>query len=223
MNFVTNNQDISAPSPSGRTGVGLKICGMKYSENISQVGELLPDYIGFIFYEKSIRFFDGIIPTIPSSIKKVGVFVNATSETIRSKIREHHLDIVQLHGKETPEFCMNLKNKNIQIIKAFAVNEAFDFEILNQYETACNYYLFDTKGALPGGNGTVFDWSILSKNQSVKPFFLSGGIGVDAVNEIKSLKNKPFAVDVNSKFETEVGLKDIKKLQHFQQEILNLN
>ena len=199
----------------------IKICGMKYSENIVQVSQLLPDYLGFIFYEKSPRFFNGTIPDIPDSIKKVGVFVDAGLEAITSRIKEHNLDIIQLHGNESPQFCIALKNKNIQIIKAFAVNDAFNFNVLNEYENACDYYLFDTKGALPGGNGTVFNWTILSKYESAKPFFLSGGIGVQNINKIKSLKKLPFALDINSKFETEAGLKNVKTLKKFQKEIIN--
>jgi phosphoribosylanthranilate isomerase len=203
----------SAPSPLGRVGVGLKICGMKYHENILDVSKLLPDYLGFIFYEKSSRYFNGEIPKIPASIKKVGVFVNASSEEITSKIKKYNLDLIQLHGNETPEFCENLKQENIEIIKVFSVDDDFDYEILNEYENVSDYFLFDTKGKLHGGNGVTFNWQILEKYKSQKPLFLSGGIGIEEISKIKTLNLPIYAIDVNSKFEIEPGLKNIKLLQ----------
>jgi len=189
---------------------------MKYPENILEVGSLLPDYMGFIFWEKSARYFDGIIPTLPKSIKKVGVFVNETSEEILKKIENHNLQAVQLHGNESVEFCVDLKNKidnAIEIIKVFSVNDDFDFEVLKSFENVCDYFLFDTKGKLPGGNGIAFDWKVLEKYPSTKPFFLSGGIGIDemdAVNEILKTNLPTYAIDINSKFEIEPGLKNIQ-------------
>ena len=188
---------------------------MKYHENILEVSQLLPDYLGFIFYEKSSRFFDGEILEIPSSIKKVGVFVNARLMEINGKIKKYDLDLIQLHGDETPEFCENLKQDKIEIIKVFSVDDNFDFEVLNQYENVCDYFLFDTKGKLHGGNGITFNWQILEKYKSKKPLFLSGGIGIDEIEKIKTLKLPIFAIDVNSKFEIEPGLKNKQLLQEF--------
>ena len=188
----------------------IKICGMKYSENILEVSQLLPDYLGFIFYEKSSRFFDGEIPEISKSIKKVGVFVNATLEEIKSKIKKYDLDLIQLHGNETPEFCSNLKQESIEVIKVFSVDDDFDFQILEAYENVCDYFLFDTKGKLHGGNGFTFNWQILEKYKSKKPLFLSGGIGIEEIEKIKTLNLPIFAIDVNSKFETEPGLKNVQ-------------
>ena len=192
----------------------LKICGMKYPENMLEVGALLPDYMGFIFWEKSARYFDGILPELPKSVKKVGVFVNATLEEILSKIEKYDLQAIQLHGEESAEFCEILK-KNIpnliDVIKVFPILNTFDFAILNSYENVCDFFLFDTKGKLPGGNGMTFDWEILKKYPSTKPFFLSGGIGLeemDAVNEILKTNLPVYAIDVNSKFEIEPGLKN---------------
>lgn len=201
----------------------LKICGMKYPENILEVGSLLPDYMGFIFWEKSARYFDGIIPTLPKSIRKVGVFVNETSEEILKKVEKHDLQAVQLHGNESAEFCVNLKNKldkKIEIIKVFSVSDDFDFEVLKPFENVCDYFLFDTKGKLPGGNGITFDWKVLEKYTSTKPFFLSGGIGLeemDAVKEILKTNLPVYAIDVNSKFETEPGLKNINFVKTIRQ------
>ena len=191
----------------------LKICGMKYSQNILEISELLPDYLGFIFYEKSSRFFDGEIPEIPKSIKKVGVFVNVSFEEIISKITKYNLDLIQLHGNESPEFCQNLKNENIEIIKVFSVDDDFDFEVLNDFETVCDYFLLDTKGKLPGGNGVTFNWEILKKYKSKKSLFLSGGIGIEEIkmlqSHISTSKLPIYAIDINSKFEIEPGLKNI--------------
>ncbi|CAM3456869.1 phosphoribosylanthranilate isomerase [Flavobacterium chungbukense] len=207
----------------------LKICGMKYPENILEVGSLLPDYMGFIFWEKSARYFDGTIPELIKTIKKTGVFVNETVENIAAKINKYDLQAVQLHGKESVDFCASLKEKidsKIEIIKVFSVGEDFDFESLKPFEAVCDYFLFDTKGKLPGGNGTTFDWKILENYKSEKPFFLSGGIGIEEIPAIKNLKLPIYAIDVNSKFEIEPGLKNKNLLRKFQKtlkpEILNL-
>ena len=204
----------------------LKICGMKYPENILEVSELLPDYMGFIFWEKSSRFFDGTMPDLPKSIQKVGVFVDATLDEIILKIKKYNLNLIQLHGKESVSFCLdlkteikNLKQNQIEIIKVFSILDDFDFSILKDYETVCNYFLFDTKGKLPGGNGTVFDWNVLKKYPSKKPFFLSGGIGIEEIASVKQLlkTNLPIhSIDINSKFEIEPGLKNMQLLKDFK-------
>ena len=192
---------------------------MKYPDNILEVAALLPDYMGFIFWERSARYFDGVIPTLPESIKKTGVFVNETAEVIVQKVKQHDLQAVQLHGQESVEFCTELKSildKRIEIIKVFSILDDFNFEVLKPYESVCDYFLFDTKGKLPGGNGTTFDWKVLKNYPSSKPFFLSGGIGLDemeAVNEIMKTNLPIHAIDVNSKFEIEPGLKNIEALQ----------
>lgn len=197
----------------------LKICGMKYPDNILEVGALLPDYMGFIFWEKSARHFDGVIPQLPKSIKKTGVFVNETIEVLLGKVSQHDLQAVQLHGKESVDYCEALKtrlSKDIEIIKVFSVDDVFDFDLLKPFESVCDYFLFDTKGKLPGGNGTTFDWKLLENYPSSKPFFLSGGIGLeemDSVNEIMKTHLPIYAIDVNSKFEIEPGLKNINQLR----------
>ncbi|TRX38292.1 phosphoribosylanthranilate isomerase [Flavobacterium restrictum] len=205
----------------------LKICGMKYPDNILEVGALLPDYMGFIFWEKSARYFDGIIPELPKSIQKVGVFVNATVEEILEKIEKHDLQAVQLHGAESVAFCEKLKKSipnRIEIIKVFSILDTFDFTILKPFESVCDFFLFDTKGKLPGGNGTTFDWKVLENYPSTKPFFLSGGIGIEEIKKLVetlqcnvstncnvSIKKLPiYAIDVNSKFEIEPGLKNVQ-------------
>ncbi|MFV8377969.1 phosphoribosylanthranilate isomerase [Flavobacterium sp. LB3R33] len=205
----------------------LKICGMKYPDNILEVGALLPDYMGFIFWEKSSRYFDGVIPDLPKSIKKVGVFVNETAEIILAKAQKYDLKAVQLHGHESVAFCQdlreNLKQVQIEIIKVFSVDDDFDFEVLKPFEAVCDYFLFDTKGKLPGGNGTTFDWKVLEKYPSSKPFFLSGGIGMeemDAVKEITKTNLPLYAIDINSKFEIEPGLKNIELCKNIRRDAL---
>ncbi|MGD1947206.1 MAG: phosphoribosylanthranilate isomerase [Croceivirga sp.] len=202
----------------------LKICGMKY--NPLEVAALQPDYLGFIFYDKSPRNIDVIIPSLPLNIKKVGVFVNATAEEILQKVAKYGLNMVQLHGQENPELCLHLKNLTIGVIKVFGVDENFDFCTLEPYESSCDYYLFDTKGKLPGGNGYTFDWEVLEDYPSDKPYFLSGGIGMENIDEILTFLYRPeskycHALDVNSRFETKPGLKNITKIKEFKKRIEN--
>ncbi|SDJ73432.1 phosphoribosylanthranilate isomerase [Flavobacterium noncentrifugens] len=194
----------------------LKICGMKYPENIAEASELLPDFMGFIFWEKSVRYFDGDIPKLPESIQKVGVFVNERIEIVIDKIQKYQLQIVQLHGNESTEYCSELQKQNIKIIKVFSIENDFNFEDLKPFEAVANYFLFDTKGKLPGGNGSKFNWQILKNYNSEKPFFLSGGIGVNEIEEIKNLNLPIYAIDINSKFETEPGLKNIGSIKQFK-------
>ncbi len=211
----------------GRGEVGLKICGMKL--NTAEVSKLRPDYLGFIFWEPSPRFFQDLIPDIDTKIKKVGVFVDAPLSLVVNKIEDFHLDAVQLHGNESPQYCKALregqpekisKQGAFEIIKVFSIMDTFNFEELEPYEDVCDYYLFDTKGKLPGGNGYSFNWKVLENYPSEKPFFLSGGIGLEELESVKRFMKKPgskycHAIDVNSRFEIDPGLKDIKKLKAF--------
>ncbi len=197
---------------------------MKYVDNIRQVAELKPDYLGFIFYERSKRNFEGIIPEIPKGIKKTGVFVNEYLEILVSLAEEYKLEALQLHGDESVAYIQEIKKylPKVEIIKVFGIKDAFDFSILEAYESVVDYFLFDTKGKERGGNGVVFDWTVLKNYPSTKPFFLSGGIGLQEVTAVKEISktNLPiYAIDVNSKFETEPGLKSIKKLKKFKNEI----
>lgn len=198
----------------------IKICGMKYSENIELISSLLPDYFGFIFYKKSPRFFQETIPQLPKNIKKVGVFVNDSKTDILEKIKIHSLDLIQLHGDESPHFCKELKydNSQIKIVKAFSIGNSFDFETLKNYLDTVDFFLFDTKGKQPGGNGITFNWNILKEYPFEKPFFLSGGIGLENIKELLKLleENLPIhAIDINSKFEDDDGLKNYDKLKEF--------
>ncbi|WP_299111617.1 phosphoribosylanthranilate isomerase [uncultured Winogradskyella sp.] len=197
----------------------LKVCGMKY--NTAEVAQLQPDFLGFIFYENSPRDFYDTIPELPKSIKKVGVFVDEKVEVIVSKIEKHQLDAIQLHGHESPEVCRLLKSTNKEIIKVFSIKNDFDFSVLSHYEDVCDYFLFDTKGKLPGGNGYTFNWDILKDYPSTKPYFLSGGIGLKELENINAFTKSSaskycYAIDVNSKFEIEPGLKHIEDLKEFK-------
>ncbi|MBO6631601.1 MAG: phosphoribosylanthranilate isomerase [Psychroserpens sp.] len=201
------------------------ICGMKYRDNIEQVAHLTPDYMGFIFFEDSSRYMTNAIPDLPNSIVKVGVFVNASITYIIEKINRHQLGAVQLHGQESPQFCEQLRSHtDVKIIKVFSILNAFDFSVLETYESVCDFYLFDTKGELPGGNGFTFDWSVLNDYPSQKLFFLSGGIGPNEINQLKEFKQTKastycHAIDVNSRFEIEAGLKNYNELEKFKHEL----
>jgi len=195
----------------------IKICGMK--SNVHEVAILNPDYLGFIFYEKSPRNFLGKITQLNSDIKKVGVFVNEKISVISKKIEEFDLNIIQLHGNESENYCQELKNlkPKIEIWKAFSIDENFDFNSIKIYKSI-DKILFDTKGKNPGGNGQKFNWDMLENLKLEKPFILSGGIDSDDISALKNLskKNKHMhGIDINSRFEVEPGLKDVKKLEKF--------
>ncbi|MCK0130134.1 phosphoribosylanthranilate isomerase [Flavobacteriaceae bacterium F08102] len=209
----------------------LKVCGMKYENNISEVSGLAPDFMGFIFYDKSPRNFVGTMPMIASSIQKVGVFVAAPVEEVLEKVMQHDLQLVQLHGNEDPSYCLALNqallklSRKIKIIKVFSVNDQFDFTEIKAFEALCDFYLFDTKGPLPGGNGFEFDWEILKNYPSNKPFLLSGGIGLSSSAKLAAFFKSNAstfccAIDVNSQFEIEPGLKDIEALKEMKRRVI---
>ena len=202
----------------------LKVCGMKFTENIEQVSGLYPDYMGFIFYEKSKRNFEGVIPKLPKSIKKTGVFVNEYPEIVISLVEEYQLEAIQLHGDETVTYIKQLKTHlpSIEIIKVFGIKDEFNFDVLTPFLPLVDYFLFDTKGKERGGNGFQFDWSVLDAYPYKKPFFLSGGIGLKDVLAIQKIidSNLPiYALDINSKFEIEPGLKNINEVKTFKNKL----
>jgi phosphoribosylanthranilate isomerase len=198
----------------------LKVCGMKYADNIREVAKLSPDFMGFIFYPKSKRFVgdDFIMPEISSEIKKVGVFVNDSVENISDKVKKYNLSFVQLHGDESADFCKRI-SEEVKVIKAFGIDDDFDFSILKKYENCCEYFLFDTKSDEYGGSGKDFDRNLLWNYRLSKPYFLSGGISLEEVRNQKSEVRNAYALDVNSKFETKPGFKDIKKLKLLKDEL----
>ncbi len=190
---------------------------MKYSDNIAAVASLGVDYMGFIFYDQSKRYVgenSSIYIKKLENLNKVGVFVNASLSEILVKKTEFKLNVIQLHGDESAEFCRELKEKSkATIVKAFGVDQDFDWIALDSYANIVDYFLFDTKSNSYGGTGLQFDWSLLDQYTLITPYFLSGGL--DAENIKTALeRNDPrlYAVDLNSKFEVEPGLKDIDLL-----------
>ncbi|MFV8224803.1 phosphoribosylanthranilate isomerase [Christiangramia aquimixticola] len=227
-------QNLTTPASGQSSGLSLKVCGMQQAGNMIQVADIQPDYMGFIFYEKSPRYFDGNLPELSSEIKKTGVFVNETLSIVLEKVTTYNLNAIQLHGEESAAFCKQLRTElqkrgnTPELIKVFSVGSDFDFQEIKAYEGIVDYFLFDTKGEFKGGNGVEFDWKILKDYPSSTPFFLSGGIGLEhgkAIAELKrhfNLNGKPeilYAVDVNSKFELKPGLKKLKELKEFKEQI----
>jgi phosphoribosylanthranilate isomerase len=210
----------------------IKVCGnidilqLKEMDDTMATGYKI-DYVGLIFYAQSSRYvlksLTGMeVQDAKLSMEKVGVFVNASEEEIMRQVEDFGLDIVQLHGDETPSFCQHISDK-IKVIKAFRISD-HDTNIdwlVKEYDEVCDYYLFD-KGApgLYGGTGEKFNWNLLDKAKIGKPFFLSGGIDIKDVNDLRELKHSFFyGVDINSKFETSPGLKDLDKVNKFVNEL----
>lgn len=196
--------------------IKIKICGMKESANIEEVGALAPDYMGFIFYENTPRFVgpEFYIPdNFPVTIKRVGVFVNESIAGIIEKVKHFRLDFVQLHGDESVGLCNKLNHERISVIKVFRISDDFDFTTTEEFEDVSEYFLFDTRGQKYGGNAERFNWHVLKKFNQKVPFFLSGGIGPESIEEILQLKNLNLhAIDVNSGVEQSPGKKDINKV-----------
>jgi phosphoribosylanthranilate isomerase len=203
----------------------IKVCGMKFTGNREEVEKLPVDLLGFIFYPPSKRYVgETIEPGLFNSEKpKVGVFVDENVFEILALAKNFGFEWVQLHGKENPKTCQILKNQGLKIIKAFNIDEAFQFHKTKVYEGIAEYFLFDTKTNLPGGSGEKFKWEILNKYKGNTPFFLSGGIHPEDAERIIQFKHPQLAgVDLNSGFEDKPGLKNINKLKNFIEEIHSL-
>ncbi|QIH32172.1 phosphoribosylanthranilate isomerase [Sphingobacterium sp. DR205] len=199
--------------------IKIKVCGMKHPDNIVGVTALAVDYIGFIFYEKSKRFVGDANQDYIKGLKgiiKVGVFVNANLTEVHRKIEEFDLDAVQLHGNESPQFCAELKQCTpVTVIKAFGIDPHFDWSVLDAYVGVIDYFLFDTKSNSHGGTGLQFDWSLLHQYKLDCPYFLSGGLNANNIKDaLQANDPRLYALDLNSKFEVEPGLKDIDLLAH---------
>lgn len=201
----------------------IKICGLKHPENIRGVLSLQPDYIGFIFHPGSKRFVGQLEATWVArlkGVKKTGVFVNADIDHVKATASQYAFQAIQLHGNESPAYCADLKDNHVEIIKAFGINAHFDWAKLADYEGVTDYYLFDTQSAQHGGTGIRFDWKLLHGYRSDKPFFLSGGIGAENIADALLLgDSRLYALDLNSRFETEPGIKDIVLLKRTLQTI----
>ena len=205
--------------------MNIKVCGITEIKQLNQLDGLDIEFAGLIFYKDSSRYMKDKITgkelrEADWDLKKVGVFVNAGYDEILAIIEEYELDVIQLHGDETPGFCKKLANE-VELIRAFRINAGNEHtidEMVQPYDDACDYYLFDTAGPREsfGGTGIQFDWNKLNDCRIEKPFFLSGGIGPDDVGRLDAFRHPDFfAVDINSKFEKSPGVKDMAKLLKF--------
>jgi phosphoribosylanthranilate isomerase len=203
----------------------VKVCGNLYRENISEILTTNPDMLGFIFYKPSPRYAGNIITKadidiIPKTVIKTGIFVNETVSVISDIVRFYGLDMVQLHGDETPGFCRELIEKGTRVIKAFRIDDTFDFSLVELYTGCTDLFLFDAAGVNYGGNGKRFNWPILEKYKGTVPFLLSGGITPEDSALVNNISHTMFAgVDLNSGFEKQPGVKDAMKIIMFLQEI----
>lgn len=206
--------------------MNIKVCGITQLKQLQQLDGLNVDFAGLIFYKESPRYVVGKITkeelqSTDFDVKKVGVFVNADYEEISQMIEDYDLDVVQLHGDESPELCEQL-SEDVEVIKAFSIGDTTTSidELVADYDDVCDYYLFDTasKEGLAGGTGEKFDWKLISKSKIEKPFFLSGGISLDDVAKIKAFKHPDYyGIDVNSRFEKSPGVKDMAMLLQLKQ------
>ena len=201
-----------------RSELIIKVCGMREEQNISDLEKLDIDWMGMIFWSGSKRYVSRPPSRLPQRVKKVGVFVDASLDDIRQHVSDYQLDIIQLHGHETPAFLEALKP--LTLIKAFNIADASDLQKTKAYEGVADYFLFDTKGKIVGGNGEKFDWTVLTAYKGATPFLLSGGIGPDDAQRVKKFHHpKCIGIDLNSRFESAPGLKDIDQLQTFIKQI----
>jgi len=209
----------------------VKVCGMREAENIREVEALGIDMMGFIFWPKSKRYVNTKPTYLPQKAKRVGVFVDEDAETIRQIADDYALDIIQLHGSESPEFIQEM-SKHISprpcrggarggvFIKAFNIATAEDLEQTKAYEGLVDYFLFDTKATLPGGSGQQFDWSVLEAYKGETHFLLSGGIGPDDAERIRGFHHPQcLGIDLNSRFELSLALKDVDKIKEFIEKV----
>jgi len=202
----------------------IKVCGMKYPENMNEVIALKPDFMGFIFYEKSPRYAEPLdvefLNSFPRSVLKIGVFVDASLDEILEVVKRYTLNGVQLHGRESEEMCYTFRSAGLLVLKAFPIAEAADFARTEEYEGTCDLYVFDTKTPAHGGSGQKFDWSTLAAYEGQTPFLLSGGIGPDDAAAIKAISHPRLrGVDLNSRFEITPGNKNAALLSGFFSEI----
>lgn len=208
--------------------MNIKVCGITQLKQLQQLDGLNIDFAGLNFYKDSPRYLDGKIAkeelqATDFDIKKTGVFVDAEMIDILDAIDDYGLDVVQLHGNESPEMCQDLSDE-VEVIKVFKIGDGkVDIdELVAGYDDVCDYYLFDTAATdgTKGGTGKKFDWKIITKAKIEKPFFVSGGISIDDIAAIKKIKHPDFyGIDINSKFEKEPGVKDMAKILQLLQEL----
>jgi len=199
----------------------IKVCGLRDPGNIEQVCRLQPDFVGYIFYPRSKRYVgarpDPAIFRIPEEpVKKVGVFVNEKGSFVRKSFEKYSLDMVQLHGEESPEYCRELSGSGIPVIRSLVPQMLKAPEAITDYMDGAVYFLIDRQGRGYGGNGKKFDWSLLRGYAFPVPFILSGGIGPGDVNRVREADHEQLCgVDLNSRFESTPGIKEVDLLQQF--------
>ena len=202
-----------------RKNISVKVCGMRDAENIREVEALGIDLMGFIFWPKSSRYVSERPAYMPQTAKRVGVFVNEDIKQVKRIAEEYSLDVIQLHGSESPDYIRQLGSvcgDTIATVKAFNIATAADLDATKSYEGIVDYFLFDTKTPIPGGSGVQFDWSLLADYVGQTPFLLSGGIGPDDAERVCAFSHpKCIGIDLNSRFEISPGLKDVEKLKKF--------
>lgn len=198
----------------------IKVCGMRVADNIAEVESLEVDLMGFIFYHKSPRYVFDMPAYLPTKAKRVGVFVNETKEMVRTIADRYGLDYIQLHGNESPAYCKSLQQCGMKVFKAFSVDKPKDLYGVEEYHGLCDYFVFDTKCEQYGGSGNQFDWSLLDEYKGSTPFLLSGGINLYSAKALKEFHHPQLAgYDLNSRFETAPGMKDIGRIQLFLKEL----
>ncbi len=205
-------------------GLKVKICGMREPGNIRVVSGLLPDYMGFIFYPRSGRFVGDLSPEtlagIPSSVEKVGVFVNEDPGRLVQTCSALGIGTVQLHGDESPDYCQELSEKGYRIIKVFRIGGSPAPADMRSFGAVCDFFLFDTQTEGFGGSGKKFSWEMLEKHALDLPFFLSGGIGPEDAGKILQLEHPMlYGVDINSRFENAPAEKDPEACRDFIRKI----
>ncbi len=198
----------------------IKVCGIKDRDNHDRLCRLEVDMIGINFYPPSSRYIGQQRISKESDQKRVGVFVNKSPSEILENAERHHLDYAQLHGDENPRSARETQ-KYIRVIKVFRVDDTFDWQTTDEFGFA-DYFLFDTRTDLYGGSGRKFKWNSLEQYRGNTPFLLSGGIGPADVDPILNIDHPKFiGIDINSKFETEAGIKDVHLIDRFVKKIRN--
>lgn len=199
----------------------IKVCGMRDSENIIQLSKLPIDYMGFIFYEKSLRFAESVLSVdvakqIPFIIKKVGVFVNSEFSYIKEMVDKFKLQVVQLHGDESVKLCKELKSQGLEVWKAFQMGKKKNLDKVLEFDNVCDKFVFDTPSVAYGGSGQKFDWQLLGDYNGNTPFLLSGGIGPADLDKVMEVNHPKFiGIDINSRFESAPAMKKISLLEQF--------
>lgn len=200
--------------------IKLKVCGMREAANIEALLALKPDYVGMIFYPKSKRYVSEDPGVDKAGVKRVGVFVNAGVDDIIEKARQFSLDMIQLHGDESVAEAQQLRSAGLQVMKVFGITDQLPLEQMEALLPVTDYFLFDTKTPGYGGSGRKFNWKILSDYNLDQPFFLSGGIDLEDIEDIKRLQLPQLhAIDINSRFELAPAVKDINKIKALKERL----